>query len=180
MRQSAQWKRVVRSIVAVLLALDVILVGVLWRAARSAPEDQRKDRDRLQAEARLFAGDVKRAEAIKAHLSEVGRDADKFYHQDLVGAAIGYSDVIADLGTIAVHSGVKTSLLSFRQDDLKGRGVTEIRIAAGVEGDYPSLIHFINGLERSKNFYLLDSLTLASGTTGGIRLNLELRTYFRS
>jgi type IV pilus assembly protein PilO len=180
MRQSAQWKRVVRAIVAVLLAMDVILVGVLWRAARSAPEDQRKERDRLQAQARLYSADVKRAEAIKAHLSELGRDADKFYKEDLVSAASGYSDVIADLGTIAAHSGVKTSLLSFRQDDLKGRAVTEIRITAGVEGDYASLIHFINGLERSKNFYLLDSLTLASGSTGGVRLNLDLRTYFRS
>ncbi len=180
MKKSQQWKKLVRGVLAVLLAVDVILVGVIWRAAKSAPEGQRVERDRLQAQAKLLAADVKRAEAIKAHLSEVGHDADRFYQDSLLGASAGYSEVVADLGTIAAHSGLKTSLVSFRPTDLKSRGVTEIQITAGVEGDYPSLIHFINGLERSKNFYLLDSLTLQSASTGAIKLSLELRTYFRS
>jgi hypothetical protein len=50
-----------------------------------------------------------------------------------------------------------------------------------VEGDYPALIQFIHALERSKNFYLLDNLTLASGgSTAGVKLNLDLRTFFRT
>ena len=54
-------------------------------------------------------------------------------------------------------------------------------MSATVEGAYPGLVKFINGLERSQNFYLLDSLALASGMGGtGVRLNLQLRTYFRS
>jgi hypothetical protein len=49
-----------------------------------------------------------------------------------------------------------------------------------MQGAYPSLVSFINGLERSKSFYLLDSLSLDSSTDGLLKLNLELRTYFRS
>jgi len=72
---------------------------------------------------------------------------------------------------------------------VKGRGVEEIKISETVEGDYPSIIKFINGLEQSKYFYLLSDLKLdlasISGTGVGnqgslIRLHLELRTYFKT
>jgi hypothetical protein len=47
------------------------------------------------------------------------------------------------------------------------------------------VVRFINGLEHSGNFYVLDGLALAgsgSGSVGDMRLklNLQLRTYFRS
>lgn len=42
------------------------------------------------------------------------------------------------------------------------------------------MIRFINGLERSKNFYLVDGLRLASASPGTIRLEIEMHTYFRT
>ena len=42
------------------------------------------------------------------------------------------------------------------------------------------MIRFINGLERSKNFYLVDDLTLASANTGTIQLEITMHTYFRT
>jgi hypothetical protein len=55
-----------------------------------------------------------------------------------------------------------------------------VEINAVVEGDYSALVKFINGLERSKNLYLIDSLALTAGHEGGARLSLVMRTYFRS
>jgi hypothetical protein len=63
---------------------------------------------------------------------------------------------------------------------VKGRGVTEISIGTSVEADYPAVIQFINGLERSKYFYLLDDLQLGSASSGAIRLQIGLHTYFRT
>jgi hypothetical protein len=170
----------VQGAVALLLLLDLGLVFAIWRAAESVPQAQRDERNRLAAQAKLMAADVGRAQGIRQRLPQKGRECDQFYADQLVPAASGYSTLIADLGEIAGHAGLKTNLVGFKQKELTERGVTEVRITAAVEGDYPSLIRFINGLERSKNFYLLDQLTLASSTTGGIKLSLELRTYFRS
>jgi hypothetical protein len=75
---------------------------------------------------------------------------------------------------------VKTPGFSFRQKDVKDRGVTEISISTSVDADYPAVIQFINGLERSKNFYLVDDLRLGSATAGAIRLEIQLHTYFRT
>ena len=72
-----------------------------------------------------------------------------------------------------------------RPDDLSPnecRGVNDVAISANVEGNYTSLVTFIDGLEHSKYFYLLKDLRLDSAATpgGGIRLQLELHTYFRT
>ena len=58
--------------------------------------------------------------------------------------------------------------------------MVEIEISTVVDGDYASLVRFINGLEHSNNFYVLDNLALAAGSAGVLKLNLQLRTYFRS
>jgi Tfp pilus assembly protein PilO len=179
-RNSQQWKRWIRAGLAVLLILDVVLIILGWRVAQSGSQAQKDEARRLAQQAQLLEKDVARAETIQRHMPEVRHNCDHFYEEQFLPASSGYSSVEMDLGQIAAHSGLKTTGLSFKQSALEKRGVVEVQINAAVEGDYPSLIHFINGLERSENFYLLNNLTLASVSTGSIKLNLELRTYFRS
>jgi len=44
----------------------------------------------------------------------------------------------------------------------------EIDITTAVEGDYASLVNFLDKLEHSDHFYVLDSLSLASSNAGKI------------
>ncbi|MFY9528560.1 MAG: type 4a pilus biogenesis protein PilO [Candidatus Acidiferrales bacterium] len=178
-RNGTFWKRALGAALALLLLLDLSLAFVRWQAAQAAPQAMRQERTRLQTEARLLKADIDRARSIQQHMPDVGKECDRFYQEDLLPASAGYSAVMADLSDIAGKAGLRTSGLNFKQKDLKERGVTEIDIEASVEGDYPAIIHFINGLERSKNFYLMNDLGLDSQGTGGIRLKLALRTYFR-
>jgi Tfp pilus assembly protein PilO len=177
---SNRWKRWARTAIALVLVLDAALVYANWRNASTATGAQRDKAANLAKEADAYEKDVDRAEAIKRHMPEVRQNCQRFYQEEFLPAATGYSSVIADFGELAGHAGLKTSGFAFKQHVVEKRGVSEIDIGATVEGDYPSLIHFINGLERSKNLYLLYDLKLASASTGSIRLQLELRTYFRS
>jgi len=174
------WKRWTSVALGVLLALDVVLALFLWQAARQDPEAMRAERDRLAMQARLLRADVMRGEKIRAALPQAGRECDDFYRGSFLDAGTGYSRIEADLGSIATQAGVKTSGFSFKRTEVKDRGVTQISITTSLDADYPAVIQFINGLERSKNFYLLDNLELGNATTGGIRLELELHTYFRT
>jgi hypothetical protein len=174
------WKRWTGITLAILLAVDLALASFLWAAAREGPQAMRARRDRLAAQAKLLRADVDRGEKVRASLPQAGRDCEAFYHRGFLDSSTGYSQIEADLSAIASKVGVKTSGLEFKQKEIKDRGVTEISISTNVEADYPAVIQFINGLERSKNFYLLDGLQLASATAGGIRLELQLHTYFRT
>jgi Tfp pilus assembly protein PilO len=163
-----------------LLVLDGALLVFDWRARQSSTQAEKDKARQLAAQQQLLEKDVTRAEAIRNHMSEVRHNCDRFYQDQFLPTATGYSSLETDLGEIAAHAGLKTTGVTFKQSPVEKRGVVEVQITAAVEGDYPSLIHFINGLERSKNFYLLNNLSLVSSSTGSIKLNLELRTYFRS
>jgi Tfp pilus assembly protein PilO len=165
---------------AALLAMDAALLYVRWQGAHEAPYEMRAQRDRLQAQAKLLRADVQRGEKIRDSLPKVGKDCDAFYHESFLDPKFGYSEIESDLGAIAQKAGLKTSAITFREKALKDHGVTEIGISTSVEGSYNSILHFISGLEQSKKFYLLNDLRLDSATTGGIRLRLELQTYFRT
>jgi Tfp pilus assembly protein PilO len=180
-RNSSPWKKYVTAVLCLLFAVDVALAFFVWQGGREGPEAKRRQRDHLALQAKLLKADVERGEEIKASLPQVGTDCDGFYKSDFLPASTGYSAILAELTEITRKAGLRTSGVTFQQKELKGHGVTEIAMKTTVEGDYPALIEFIHALERSKNFYLLDNLTLASaGSTPGIKLNLDLRTFFRT
>jgi Tfp pilus assembly protein PilO len=180
-RLNQQSKLYIRVALGVLVALDLILVVLAWRASSNTPESQRAREAGLQAEQRLLAADVRRAEVIRSHLAEVGKQSDVFYTKDLPPGKTGYAVIVEDLGDIAGKSGLRTSVVGYRQKEIKDRGVTEVQVTAAVEGDYNGLIKLINGLERSENFYVLENLALSAGSSGNdLKLSLSLRTYFRS
>ena len=174
------WKKWVGAALALLLAADIALGVYLFRSSREAPGEMRAQRDVLADQASLLKADIARGEKIRASLPQVGRDYQQFYQHSFLAANTGYSSIETDLGAIAAKSGLKTGGFSFKEDEIKDRGVTEMTILTSVDGDYGSVIQFINGLERSKNFYMLNDLSLTSATTGEIKLQLELHTYFRT
>jgi hypothetical protein len=51
---------------------------------------------------------------------------------------------------------------------------------ASLSGEYAPLMHFINGLERSKSFFLIDGLTLTGEQGGLVNLRLSLTTYLHA
>jgi hypothetical protein len=176
------WKKTIAVVLAVLFAADLALVYQVWQSSREGAGSLSAQRDRLKTQAALLKGDVTRGERIRQDLSGEGREYDTFYHVAFLPADSGYSTIEDDLGSIAAKANLRSSGISFKQKELKGRDVTEIDISDTVEGDYSAIIQFINGLEHSKNFYLLSNLRLQSPSTpgGGIRLQLDLQTYFRT
>ncbi|MFZ3202134.1 MAG: GspMb/PilO family protein [Candidatus Acidiferrales bacterium] len=174
------WKGTARIVLTVLIVMDLCLAFFLWQSSREGPQTMRAQRDRLMIQAELLKADVQHGEQIRASLPQVGRDCDTFYNESFLNAATGYSSIQSDMNSIADKAGVRTSGLAFQQKIIEGRGVTEISIKTKVEADYPALIRFVNNIERSKNFYLLDDLRLTSATAGSIKLDITLHTYFRT
>jgi len=174
------WKKGVTAALLLLVAADLILLLVVWQIGRQRPQEMRVQRARLTEQAALLRADVDRGRRIRVELPKAGQQCDTFYDQAFFDSTTGYSQIETDLDSISKNAGVQTSGLKFEQKNVKGRGVTEVQVSTQVTADYSSLIRFINGLERSKDFYLLDGLTLHAAKDGLVDLHIELHTYFRT
>lgn len=175
------WKRWVQIGLAILLVADAGLAVERWRMNVAASEQQLQLRAvRLRAEVAALRSNLARARKVEQGIPEIATECDRFYDQQLLGPSQGYAALVADLGDIAQKAGLQTSGVRFSQKSEGKHGVTEVDATAVIQGNYDSLIRFINGLERSKNFYVLESLQLASSTKGQVKLNIRLHTYFRT
>jgi Tfp pilus assembly protein PilO len=171
-------KNVIRALVAIIIVLDVVLIVLNWRLSTSPGTDPAQV-VQLRMRRDIMAADIRRAIEIRKALPSVQAQTDDFFKNNLRPSETGWSSVVSDLGVLAKDAGLQITSTRYSERPIEKRDVREITVTISVQGAYPSLVSFINGLERSKNFYLLDTLTLDSSSEGTLRLNLVLRTYFR-
>jgi Tfp pilus assembly protein PilO len=171
-------KSIVRWGLLVILVLDVILLGLNYKL-NQAPRVSGGELNRLMLLEKSYRADNARLERFRAELPADEKQWDEFFTSNFRPAGAGYSAVSEDLGDLSHSAGLHTDAISFRQHAPDARGLMEIEITTAVEGDYASLVNFLDKLEHSKNFYVLDSLALAGSNAGKQRLNIQLRTYFR-
>jgi hypothetical protein len=68
----------------------------------------------------------------------------------------------------------------YKQEDPTGVGIVPTEIEGNFSGDYLQLVRFINALERSKQFFTVDSINLAGESAGPVKLDVKMHSYLRS
>ena len=167
--------------VALLAVVNLLLLTQMYLAWRAQSEQgatalvqQRVAMQTAELQARPLEG-------LDAKLGTASTEADRFYERRLPFA---YSQVLTDLGGLTKRTGVKLNgvkYLEARALDGAGEGgaLTEVRMDANLSGDYPSLVHFVNALERDHMFFVIRAVTLSGQQSGVVGLRLGLMTYLR-
>lgn len=148
-----------------------------WRAANSDNAQAIADQTVAMKTAEIARQPL---EGLDEKLAQATKDADKFSIQRLPYA---YSQFLAELGAQAKKQGVKLTRAQYAESpEMDGTpgALTEVRVDAGLNGDYRSLVLFINALERDKTFYLIRAVTLTGQQSGMVGLRLGLTTYLRA
>jgi Tfp pilus assembly protein PilO len=174
-----QRNKLIRWILGVILLVDVVLLGVQWRL-NSTTHVQPGDLRRLGMLEKQYRADNTRLDRFRSELPADEKQWDQFFNTHFHPAGAGYSAISEDLGDLSRSAGLRSDTISFHQHAPDARGLVQIDISTAVEGDYDSLVQFLDKLEHSDNFYVLDSMALASSSVGKLRLNVQLRTYFRT
>jgi Tfp pilus assembly protein PilO len=175
-------KRAILVVLGLLVAADIGLAIYSWELS-SSPHTPQADFDSQNMQLKVLKGDIKSAQDIKDNMPATRKDCEKF-EQSLPPQGTGNSAITAELDEIAKKAGLQIETGAFKQKEIANRGMDEVTIDATVSGDYGSVVRFVNGLQRSQRFYLVDGLALATDTQkqvagGPIRVALHLRTYFR-
>lgn len=175
-------KRAILIVLGLLLAADIGLAVYSWELA-SSPHTPQKEFDEETLKLGVLKNDIKSAQFIKDNMPATRKDCEKF-ERSLPAASIGYSSIEAELDEVAKKAGLQIETHTERQKEIPNRGLTEVTIEATVSGGYGSVVRFVNGLQRSQRFYVVDGLALASDAqaqapTGTIRVGLHLRTFLR-
>jgi type IV pilus assembly protein PilO len=162
--------------VALLLTLNLVLAVRLflaWSTLRAAGTDQL-----LQQQTTLRAMQLEMS-PLKGLPQKV--DLSRTQANEFFGARFpaAYSTISATINDLAAKNTVHVTNLAYTPSRAP-EGLVELRMDASLTGEYSALMHFINGLERSKTFFLISGLTLTGQQCGSVNLRLRLNTYLHA
>lgn len=89
-----------------------------------------------------------------------------------------YSTVAAQIGNLSVASGVRLTTVRYSQRP-PASNLSEIVIDAGITGEYPQIMKFINSIERDKIFFVITGMSLTGQQAGAVNLRLQMSTWLR-
>jgi type IV pilus assembly protein PilO len=159
-----------------VLAIAAILLGVRvgldWRATSSSSLDEMASR---QAEMRTLELQTAPLRGLDKKVDKSRAQIEEFYAKRIPPS---YSAFLVQLGELKQKAPVQLTRASYTQAPGSG-DLTEIRMDAGVSGDYVGVMRFINGLERSQTFFIIRAMALTGQQTGTVNLRLQLSTWLR-
>jgi type IV pilus assembly protein PilO len=107
---------------------------------------------------------------------EKTREEMKAFFDDRIPA--NYSAIETSMTDLEVKSGVRLSRVQYSQGK-PGQDLTPISMDAAISGDYPSIMHFVNSVERAKTFYVIQEMGLTGELNGQVNLHMRLTTWLR-
>ena len=171
---------------AVCLAADLALAG--WLLSPRAPS-RAAARQRLQlARVQLAAA---RARAARVRLLQsrlrISQGQIRQLLAPLPQQADASSVLLQSFGRIAAASQVRVSGAEFQPDRNARLGLRRIAIRLQVAGGYQGVVGFLNQLERSPLFLIINQVTVSGAATAGpaaspdqVRLPVQLEAYVRT
>jgi Tfp pilus assembly protein PilO len=170
-------RRKLQIAIAAMVAADLVAVAVLLSPLVGSAESRRVNMNELSAELRKKTREVEPLRGVDKKIVLAKGQIGQFYKDRF---AARDSDLTAELGKLASENGVRILQAKYKEEDATGAGVVPVEIEGNFSGDYLQLIRFINALERSKEFFTVDSVSLAGESAGPVKLEVKMHTYLRS
>jgi type IV pilus assembly protein PilO len=162
--------------VAALLLLNLVLAIRLFLAWSTLHASSPEQLQQQQATYRAMQIEMNPLKGLPEKVTLSRKQADEFYAARFPAA---YSTITADIYALSSKNTVRLTNLAYTPAAALP-GLMEVRMDASLSGQYTSLMHFINGLERSKTFFLINGLQLTGSQGGLVNLRLRLTTYLHS
>jgi type IV pilus assembly protein PilO len=159
-------------VLAVATIVLGIRVGLDWRATSSSNVEAIAGR---QAQLRTLQIQTAPLRGLDKKVEESRKQIDTFYDKRIPPS---YSAILGRLGELKEKGPVRLTRVQYTQA-LGSGDLTEIRMDAGLSGEYTAIMRFVNGLERSQTFFIIRAMSLTGQQSGTVNLRLEVSTWMR-
>jgi Tfp pilus assembly protein PilO len=160
---------------AVLLALTIFLgvrLGMDWTATNGHSNDELASK---QAQLRALTLQMAPLEGMDQNVEKARTQLAGFYAKRVPP---NYSAIAERIGELQVKSGVRLTRVQYSQGK-PGSDLTEITLDTSISGDYPSILRFVNTIERDPTFLVIRAMSLSGQQGGNVNLRLQLSTWLR-
>lgn len=172
---------VMRAIIGVLLAANLVAAIVAIKPFGGSAEDLRREQADLR---RQLAGMQQRLANTKRMVDKAEnarRDGDEFIGNYFTDRRTTYSTVIGELERTAQEAGIKLRQDNLELNPIEGSDTMQMMsITVAYEGPYGGLTKFVNLLDKSPRFLIIESMQASPQQNGALlTVTLKLDTFVR-
>ena len=184
------WRRLLQGLLAGLLAVNILFFSLALKPAGERAREQAELFRGLGQDLESRRETVKRLRNIAANLGQARTQGLQFHRDKFLDKPTGFSILMEELDKLARANRVRKGTVTYSLSDVQGQPeLNEVHVTTVLEGDYANIVEFVNQVERSPQFMIIDNIALAGGgntrakpgasKASPVRLSLRLVTFFR-
>jgi Tfp pilus assembly protein PilN len=167
-----------RVILGILMAANALLLYFWFRSPGRTETEWRQELAQLETEEHAAQLRVQRLQQLEEKVRDATHNEQQFAQASFLRRSSAFSQMLTDLERLAADNHLVPGDAGFNLDDRNNQlGWVTVQVTLTVNGNYPDLVRFLNQLEQSKLFWIVESLTVSSKTGQNLTLNLQAATY---
>lgn len=173
----------VRGALGALLLANIVAAVIALKPWGGSAADLAQQQVDLQQQLTSLKARLEKSKALVSKAEHAREDGDAFLGEYTTDRQIAFSTIVSELERVAHEAGIQARPVNYELDPVEGSdALSQMTISAGYEGSYPSLMKFVNLLDKSPRFLIIESLMAAPQQTGAgdlLSVTIKLDTFVR-
>ena len=167
-----------RGALGFLLALNGAMLFFFLRSPGQSPAAWQEELARLEARHKGTQNKVQELRELVGKAQAATQNGQQFARENFLPRSSAFSTMLENLEKLASQNHLQPGDIGYRLGDQANQlGWVDVAVSLAVEGEYPDMVRFINQLEQSKLFWIIQNLDVSGSTGARLRLNLHTATY---
>ena len=173
----------VRAALAVLVLANVVAALLAFKPWGGSAEDLARQQVDMQQRLASMQTRLAKTKALVAKAERARKEGDGFLTQYTTDRQHTFSTIFAELERVAREASVQPRPVSYELDQVEGSdSLYQMDISAAYEGSYTDLTKFVNLLDKSPRFLIIESLMAAPQQSNAgdlLSVSIKLDTFVR-
>jgi type IV pilus assembly protein PilO len=173
-----KWKdprMAVRAVLGVLLLANLVTAVIAFKPFGGGADDLRRDRDVLRQQLAQLKIQVAKNRKLVEKIETARSQGDQFLAKYFTQRRVVTSTIQGELVQIAKEAGITYQPTTFNTEAIEGSDtLAMMTINAGCQGTYAALSKFVNLVDKSPRFLIIESMVAAPQQTGQV-LNVTVK-----
>jgi Tfp pilus assembly protein PilO len=170
-----------RAMIGTLLAANLVAAVMAFKPFGGSADDLRRQQEALRVQLTRLQARIAASKRLVEKVETARREGDQFLAKYVTDRRTMSSTIQEELNRTAKEAGIKSLPATLDLEPIEGSDTLEMMtISAGYEGTYAGLTKFVNLLDKSPRFLIIENMQTAPQQGGqALNVTLKLDTFVR-
>ena len=172
---------VMRAVIGLLLLANLVVAAIALKPFGGSADDLRQSEASLRSQLAALQARLANARRLVSKVETARKEGDQFLEKYVTEHRVLTSSVQEELNRIAKEAGGSYLPITMNEDQIEGSDTLwMLTINAGYQGTYANLTKFVNLVDKSPLFLIIENMQLSPQQTGqNLNVSLKVLTFYR-